>query len=151
MVNALARRHSLLAMLETKLLGFESLKDLHVGDDDFKEVYEFCANLANGGFFRHEGFLFKEKVKKKHESDIMGHFEIHKTYETLHEKFYWPHMKRYVHHICQRCLVYKLAKSKVSPHGLYTRLPIPTSPWVDISMGFVLGLPKSNGGRDGSG
>ncbi|RDX71125.1 Retrovirus-related Pol polyprotein from transposon 17.6, partial [Mucuna pruriens] len=60
-VDALSRRHALLAMLETKLLGFESLKDMYVGDDDFKEPYGLCVISANGGLFMHEGFLFKEK------------------------------------------------------------------------------------------
>ncbi|RDX96701.1 hypothetical protein CR513_20610, partial [Mucuna pruriens] len=61
---------------------------------------------------------------------------------------FWPHMRKDVHNICERCLTCKLAKNKVSPHGLYTQLFIPTTPWIDISMDFVLSLSISKGGRD---
>ena len=37
---------------------------------------------------------------------------------------------------------------RVLPHGLYTPLPVPSAPWVDISINFVLGLPRSRKGRD---
>ncbi|RDX91689.1 hypothetical protein CR513_26292, partial [Mucuna pruriens] len=50
---------------------------------------------------------------------------------------------RDVHHVCERCLTYKIAKSKASSKGLYTPLPIPTTRSIDISMDFVLGLPRT--------
>ena len=78
----------------------------------------------------------------------MGHFRVQKTYETLHEHFYWPHMKHDVYKFCDKCLVCKKAKSKVMSHGLYTPLSVPEHPWIDISMDFVLGLPLSKGGND---
>ena len=78
----------------------------------------------------------------------MGHFGIDKTLSVLQEHFYWPSMKRDVNRICDKCVTCRLAKSKVQPHGLYTPLPIPETPWTDISMDFVLGLPKNKYGRD---
>ena len=87
-------------------------------------------------------------IREAHEGGLMGHFGVSKTLDILHEHFFWPHMKHDVHKFCDRCLVVKKAKSKVMHHGLYTPLSIPNSPWIDISMDFVLGLPRSKKGRD---
>jgi len=53
-----------------------------------------------------------------------------------------------VQRICDRCITCRQVKSRVMPHGLYTPWPIPNEPWVDISMDFILGLPRSRKGRD---
>lgn len=78
----------------------------------------------------------------------MGHFRIKKTYKVVYEHFYWPSLMKDVERICNRCVVCKKAKSKVKNQGLYSALPIPSHPWVDISLDFVLGLPKTKAGRD---
>ncbi|RDX63883.1 Tf2-6, partial [Mucuna pruriens] len=109
--DALSRMHALL--------------ELYVNNNDFIEAYDSCSFSANGCFFRHEGFLFKEKclcvpkssmrellVKEAHKGGLMGHFGVRKTYKALYEHFYWPRMKRDIHHVCERCLVYKMAKSQ---------------------------------------
>jgi hypothetical protein len=57
-------------------------------------------------------------------------------------------MKRDVNCICGRCITCRNTKSKVLPHGLYTLLPVPSEPWVDISMDFVLRLLRTKRGRD---
>jgi hypothetical protein len=57
-------------------------------------------------------------------------------------------MRRDVERFVQRCTTCHKAKSKLHPHSLYTPLPTTNAPWEDISMDFVLGLPRTRKGRD---
>ncbi|RDX92803.1 hypothetical protein CR513_25013, partial [Mucuna pruriens] len=99
-------------------------------------------------------FMCAKKLNQRTASErgtqgrLDGPFLCTKTYRALCEHFYWPRMRLDVHHICERCLVYKMVKSKASSNGLYTLLPIPIVPWINIFMDFVLGLPKAHSGRD---
>ncbi|XP_060196232.1 uncharacterized protein LOC132625623, partial [Lycium barbarum] len=86
--------------------------------------------------------------REAHCGGLMGHFGVPKTLDILAEHFFWPGMRKDVEKVCSQCLECKQAKSKVLPHGLYTPLPVPTSPWLDISMDFVLGLPRTKHGKD---
>uniref|UniRef100_A0A2N9FJQ1 Reverse transcriptase n=1 Tax=Fagus sylvatica TaxID=28930 RepID=A0A2N9FJQ1_FAGSY len=159
--DALSRRYALISTLNAKLLGFEYVKELYVNDDDFASVFAACEKAAFGKFYRIDGYLFRENrlcvpnssmhellVREAHGGGLMGHFGVRKTLDVLHEHFFWPKMKRDVERVCSRCVTCRQAKSRVLPHGLYTPLPVPSAPWVDISMDFVLGLPRSRKGRD---
>jgi hypothetical protein len=66
----------------------------------------------------------------------------------LADHFYWPRMRRDVDRFVKRCITCNKSKSKLKPHDLYTSLPAPTTAWEDISMDFVLGLPRSKTGHD---
>jgi hypothetical protein len=124
--DALSRRYALLSTLDVKLLGFEHIKELYAEDHKFCEEYRACEKIASGKFFRLDGFLFRENklcvpncsmrellVQESHGGGLMGHFGVAKTLAILQEHFYWPHMKRDVERICDRCVTCRQAKSKV--------------------------------------
>uniref|UniRef100_A0A2N9EK03 Integrase catalytic domain-containing protein n=1 Tax=Fagus sylvatica TaxID=28930 RepID=A0A2N9EK03_FAGSY len=136
-------------------------QDMYADDADFSDVYKACDKTAFDKFYKHDGYLFKESklcmpscsmrellVREAHGGGLMGHFGVKKTLDILHEHFFWPKMKKDVNRICGRCITCRKAKSKVLPHRLYTPLPVPSEPWVDISMDFVLGLPRTKRDRD---
>lgn len=69
----------------------------------------------------------------------MGYFGVDKTLAVLVDHFFWPHIKKDVENLCSCCITCGKAKSRLHPHGLYTPLPIPNAPWMDILVDFVLG------------
>ncbi|KAF7835029.1 uncharacterized protein G2W53_009888 [Senna tora] len=157
--DALSRRYALISMLSSKLLGFEHLKELYVHDSDFADLYHACEHAAFNKFYRHDGFLFKNKqlcipicsvreilVREAHNGGLIGHFGVQKTLDMLNEHFYWPNKRKDVEKICAKCIACKQAEFKSMPHGLYTHLPVPTEPWTNIFMDFVLGLPQTKEG-----
>ncbi|KAK1698286.1 hypothetical protein QYE76_014983 [Lolium multiflorum] len=85
------------------------------------------------------------KEIQKQESHAGGR---EKTLLMLADHFYWPKMRRDVDRYVRRCITCNKSKSKLKPHGLYTPLPAPTTPWEDISMDCVLGLPRTKRGHD---
>ncbi|PON54373.1 hypothetical protein PanWU01x14_196020 [Parasponia andersonii] len=58
--DALSRKYASLSTLDTKLLGFEYIKDLYAQDSDFGNVFNACEKVAFDKFYRHNGFLFRE-------------------------------------------------------------------------------------------
>ena len=160
-IDALSRRYALISKLNAKLLGFEYVKELYATDLDFANIYGACDSGVFGKFYKRNGFLLRENklrvpksslrdllVREAHSGGSMGHFGVKKILDMLSDHFFWLHIKRDVERLCQKCITCKQAKSRVMPHGLYSPLPIPSEPWVDISMNFVLGLPRSKGGKD---
>jgi transposase InsO family protein len=78
----------------------------------------------------------------------MGHFGVKKTEDVLAAHFFWQKMRRDVERYVSRCTTCNKAKSRLNPHGLYMPLPIPSVPWEDIFIDFVLRLPRTKRGRD---
>lgn len=61
-------------------------------------------------------------------------------------EFFWHGMKVDIKKFVKECDVPQRIKSKTSvPAGLLHPLQIPTTPWTDVSLDFIEGLPKSQG------
>ena len=56
--DALSRMYVLTSTLDTRLLGFECIKELYADDLDFNIEYQACEKTVSGKYFRHDGFLF---------------------------------------------------------------------------------------------
>lgn len=48
----------------------------------------------------------------------------------------------------ERCRTCHIAKTHGQNTSLYIPLPVPTGPWEDVSMDFVVGLPRTQRNKD---
>ncbi|RVX02077.1 Transposon Ty3-G Gag-Pol polyprotein [Vitis vinifera] len=104
------------------VIKYKQGKENIVADALSRSVYGACEKTTFGKFYRHLGYLFREnrlRVPNSFMNDLLV--------REAHGGGLMGHFG---------------AKSRVLPHGLYTPLPVPSAPWVDISMDFVLGLPR---------
>ncbi|XP_052479566.1 uncharacterized protein LOC128034765 [Gossypium raimondii] len=123
--DALSRRYTLLSYLDSQLIGFAYIRELYSEDPDFRDKDNACEKGADGKFYRHDGYLFKENricipqgsmrdilIREAHEGGLMGHFGVTKTLHTLKEHLFRPKMRREVERYCERCVTCRKAKSK---------------------------------------
>ena len=112
-------------------------------------------SLNHKDFQINNGYLFRDNrlcipntsirdflIWEIHQGGLAGHLGRDKTIIDIEYRFFWPKMKKHIAKIVSHCLVCIRGKQVKQNTSLYTPLPIPTKPWEDISMDFILGLPK---------
>ena len=129
----------------------EQLKNLVVGNMYLNQVE----------YFMQDGYLFKGKqlcipigsmrkniIEDLHSSGLEGHFGKDKTLALIEDKYYWLNMKKDITRYVEWCRIFQMDKGHSQNIGLYMPLLVPTSPWTDLSMDFVLGLLNKQRGND---
>ncbi|KAL5759632.1 hypothetical protein ACOSQ2_018470 [Xanthoceras sorbifolium] len=106
------------------------------------------------GILRKEGVIYvgsygnlrQKLIEEAHSSAMGGHSGIQGTMKRLQLYFCWDSMLKEVSARVLECTVCQENKSLHSkPAGLLQPLPIPNTPWLDIAMDFIEGLPRSAG------
>ncbi|GJT42256.1 RNA-directed DNA polymerase [Tanacetum coccineum] len=149
--DALSHRHSLITTMHIRVQGFDSFRGLYCDDPDFREIWSKC---DNGPLFKGARLciplcsLREAIILEGHAGGLAGHFGRDKTLALLREQFYWPKMERDVNRLLERCRTCHIVKTHSSNAGLYTPLYVPVSPWEDVSLDFVLGLPRTQRAKD---
>jgi transposase InsO family protein len=88
-------------------------------------------------------------IFENHDVLTAGHPGYYKTYLAAQKKYYWPRMSKYVQRYVNTCEMCQRNKARqMKPPGLLNPLNIPSGRWVEISMDFLVSLPKTKEGFD---
>jgi hypothetical protein len=166
-VDALSRKCLIMQEFRVKTLGFDILKEMYRDDSYFRDAYEACENHVMRDksqwieYLIQNGLLFKGNqlcipkismrenlLKEKHSGGLAGHFGHEIFFAQLNRLYYWPGMRTDVKKFVNRCRIFQHAKGRRQNRRLYQPLPIPERSWDEVSMDFLLGMPRTHRGCD---
>ncbi|GKD39677.1 hypothetical protein Tco_1259884 [Tanacetum coccineum] len=134
----LSRKTTLLVSISSEVLGFDSIKELYAIDEDFGNIWmKLKTKQHQGEFILLDDYLFKGNrlciLKTSLKSQLVK--EIHvKGLSALGRDKTIASVEK--------------GKGNAQNTSLFMPLPVPESPWVDMSMNFMLGLPRTQRGVD---
>ena len=156
--NALSQHISLLLSFTVSVPGFASFSNLYSFKPYFVRILSDIHDSKQPDFALHDDFLFwgnrlcvsdcslrLQIIRDLHNE---GHVGRDRTLHYVVDSYFWPALHRDVEHFFKRYRICQTSKDKASNASLYMPLPIPTQPWTDISMDFILGLPRTKKSND---
>jgi hypothetical protein len=88
-------------------------------------------------------------LREAHRTPYTVHPGENKMYQDLKKNYWWKRMKVDVAKYVASCSVCQQVKAEHKrPAGLLQSLAVPEWPWDDIAMDFVVGLPRTQRGKD---
>ena len=144
--------------MSAEVIRFERLREEHDSYPNFEKIY---VTLRDGSVREMDDFLLQGSYLFRfrklciprtslrdflsweiYAGGLTGHFGQNKTIDVVEHLFYWPSLKKDVTKIVSQCRTCQLAKQQKQIAGPYTPLPVHNCPWQDVSIYFILGLPK---------
>ncbi|RVW25255.1 Transposon Tf2-2 polyprotein [Vitis vinifera] len=90
------------------------------------------------------GNIRRNLIKECHDTKWAGHPGQRRTRALLESAYYWPQIRDEVEAYVRTCLVCQQDKvEQRQPRGLLEPLPVAERPWDNVTMDFIIGLPKS--------
>ncbi|GJS97408.1 putative reverse transcriptase domain-containing protein [Tanacetum coccineum] len=149
---------NLLVSMQVDVLGLDVIREHLTLDPYFSVVLQGVQSGQKPDFNIHDGFLFKGnqlcipdtslRLKIIKELHGEGHVGCDRTLQLVQASYFWPTMRKEVDRYVKRCRICQVSKGTSTNAGLYMPLHVPLQPWVDISIDFVLGLPRTQRGND---
>jgi hypothetical protein len=115
----------------------------------FNVAWAECRVVAGRAYYRdrllidpddHQMHL--QLIHRTHASGPGGHPGRTKTLDLMNRRYYWPGMSIAVRSFCRACHgCDKTKQPRSAPTGFLKPLPVPLSPWRDISVDYITPLP----------
>ena len=125
------------------------LKKRHLPTDPLKVIRSYLYYGDNRLYIPNDLALKTKILHECHDSVLAGHLGTDKTIEQVKRRFYWPNMDKEIEAYVTSCdLCQRNKPSQRATMGLMQPLPIPDTPWQQVSMDLITQLPRSRSGHD---
>ena len=156
--DALSRRQHTLQISQAAITGFDRLPLIYKECPDFRANWDkLTQSTTDHLHYRIDsGFLFFRDrlyipsgstcnflIWELHGGGLAGHFGITKTIQALELCYYSPQLCCDIRKMIGRCSTCTIGKLTKQNTRQYLPLPVPDSPWQEVSLDVILGLPRT--------